>query len=422
MSTLAINPGTRRWSSTARASSRSASRCRLPPTARRRRPPRVPELAQAAAGFVRLGHDDWSVPWSTGRSQRSASGSTPPGGRPARLGVARRRPEPAASAPSPKQRCSTRSSTGSRNTPRSRSGRASTSPATRSAATPGSARPACSAPCADRGVDGKHPLVIIQAPRGAVADLVPYRPAFDITGADIYPISYPPGLHAGTAEQGHQRRRGHHAKIAARRGQQGALDDAPDRLERRRPLTASTRQRAALPSLFQERFMAYQAIVNGARGIVFFGGHLIEIARPSTPGGWNWTFWETCCGRSARARPRGRAGLRCSRPTAARSRSRPARRTSSSITRGTGNYLYLIAVRRGGSDARVAFTGVPRKANGSPLTIGRGALRVRAGPLPPPPLPSRGRVPHGRRGRGEFRDWSRRTTCTSTASTLAPVR
>ena len=28
------------------------------------------------------------------------------------------------------------------------------------------------------------------------------------------------------------------------------------------------------PTLQQERFMAYQAIVNGARGLVFFGGHL----------------------------------------------------------------------------------------------------------------------------------------------------
>jgi hypothetical protein len=30
-----------------------------------------------------------------------------------------------------------------------------------------------------------------------VAQLRPYRPAFDITGADIYPVSYPPGTHAG---------------------------------------------------------------------------------------------------------------------------------------------------------------------------------------------------------------------------------
>ena len=46
------------------------------------------------------------------------------------------------------------------------------------------------------------------------------------------------------------------------------------------------------PSLTQERFMAYQAIVNGARGLVFFGGHLTEVCTPDdAKAGWNWTFW-----------------------------------------------------------------------------------------------------------------------------------
>ena len=38
------------------------------------------------------------------------------------------------------------------------------------------------------------------------------------------------------------------------------------------------------PSLPQERFMAYQAIVNGARGLVFFGGHLTEVCTPDDAG------------------------------------------------------------------------------------------------------------------------------------------
>src|SRR5207247_2045598 len=41
-----------------------------------------------------------------------------------------------------------------------------------------------------------------------------------------------------------------------------------------------------------ERFMAYQAIINGARGLIFFGGHIVaawtaEDARL----GWAWRFW-----------------------------------------------------------------------------------------------------------------------------------
>src|SRR6185312_12102467 len=48
-----------------------------------------------------------------------------------------------------------------------------------------------------RASDPNHPVVITQAPVGTVPQLVPYRPAFDITAADIYPVPYPPGKHAG---------------------------------------------------------------------------------------------------------------------------------------------------------------------------------------------------------------------------------
>ena len=38
--------------------------------------------------------------------------------------------------------------------------------------------------------------------------------------------------------------------------------------------------------------MAYQAIANGARGLVFFGGHLTEVMSPADArAGWNWSFW-----------------------------------------------------------------------------------------------------------------------------------
>src|SRR6266566_4813406 len=47
-----------------------------------------------------------------------------------------------------------------------------------------------------RTIDPDRPVVITQAPLGSVASLVPYRPAFDITGADIYPVAYPPGQHS----------------------------------------------------------------------------------------------------------------------------------------------------------------------------------------------------------------------------------
>ena len=45
-------------------------------------------------------------------------------------------------------------------------------------------------------LDANHPVVIIQAPLGPESDLERYRPALDVTGADIYPVSYPPGTHS----------------------------------------------------------------------------------------------------------------------------------------------------------------------------------------------------------------------------------
>src|SRR5207253_9927139 len=47
-----------------------------------------------------------------------------------------------------------------------------------------------------KALDPDHPVVINQAPLGTAASLTPYRPAFDITGADIYPVAYPPGEHS----------------------------------------------------------------------------------------------------------------------------------------------------------------------------------------------------------------------------------
>src|ERR687885_1771851 len=45
-------------------------------------------------------------------------------------------------------------------------------------------------------LDADHPVVITQAPLGSVKELARYRPAFDVTGADIYPVAYPPGEHS----------------------------------------------------------------------------------------------------------------------------------------------------------------------------------------------------------------------------------
>ena len=103
--------------------------------------------------------------------------------------------------------------------------------------------------------------MIIQAPRGPVSQLVDYRPAFDVTGVDIFPVAYPPGLHCDNGntdisvvgdmtDKMVEASGGKPVWMTLQIAWSGTAlsKDAPDIVPR-------------FPSLPQERFMAYQAIV-----------------------------------------------------------------------------------------------------------------------------------------------------------------
>src|SRR6185437_11164009 len=100
------------------------------------------------------------------------------------------------------------------------------------------------------------------------------------------------------------------------------------------------------PTLSQERFMAYQAIVNGARGLAFFGGHLTQIARPfDAEAGWNWTFWERVLRPLLEELTSDSLAPALVAPNARRAVKASAKDVEL-VTRETGGFLYLIAVRR----------------------------------------------------------------------------
>src|ERR671934_1427720 len=144
-----------------------------------------------------------------------------------------------------------------------------------------------------QALDPDHPVVIVQAPVGTVADLTPYRPAFDITGADIYPVAYPPGEQTG----GPNKDISVVGDVAKTMVAAAGAKPIWMTLQIAWSGTATSKSRPTIvprfPSLPEERFMAYQAIVNGALGLVFFGGHFTQITRPRDARvGWNWTFWD----------------------------------------------------------------------------------------------------------------------------------
>jgi hypothetical protein len=259
-------------------------------------------------------------------------------------------------------------------------------------------------------LDAGHPLVVTHEPISSAASLKPYAAACDITGADIFPVSYPPGTHAQTANRdvsvvGDITKK--LKQVAGARPVWMTLQIAWNGVT---PSKARPNLVPRFPTLLEERFMAYQAIANGARGLFFFGGHLTQVMRPvDAKTGWNWTFWElvlrpllteltSTAVRPALVAPAG-----------------PAVQASAGdvevTTRRAAGMFYVIAVRRGGSTTRVTFSGLPAAPTG-----GQVLFEYAQDPPPPPLDPNQQKFRSVAASRGVFRDWLGRTMPASTAS------
>src|SRR5262249_11657496 len=136
------------------------------------------------------------------------------------------------------------------------------------------------------------PIWIVQAPRGTVEELRAYNATFDIGGVDIYPVSDPPGRHLPATDKNREI---------------SAVGDYTQKMMRvlggRKPLwltlqiafsgTEPPKRPLVFPTLRQQRFMTYEAIINGARGLVYFGGALPPtLSDRDRALGWNWTYWD----------------------------------------------------------------------------------------------------------------------------------
>ena len=251
-----------------------------------------------------------------------------------------------------------------------------------------------------RTVDQDHPVVIIQAPLQPVAKLTPYRPAFDITGADIYPVGYPPGAHSDLPNKDLSVV----GDIARKMVSAAGTKPIWMTLQIAWSGVTPNQQRPGLvprfPSLADERFMAYQAIVSGARGLIFFGGQLTQVMRPRDAQlGWNWTFWEQVL------RP---LVVELTSPSVLPALTAPvagaavgASAADIELTaRQSGATLHVIAVRRGGSTSRVTIGGLPRR-----LTAGQVLFEYTQDPLPPPIRPDKEQFRFVQVANGSFKDW-----------------
>ena len=140
-----------------------------------------------------------------------------------------------------------------------------------------------------RGQDPNHPIWLVQAPRGTVESLKRYHDGWDVGGIDIYPISYPPGVHSLGPNK--------HISMVGdyTRRMREVAQGKPFWMTLQIAFSGVVKPGRTLrfPTFPEQRFMAYQAIANGARGLVYFGGALPQtLNERDKPLGFNWTYFD----------------------------------------------------------------------------------------------------------------------------------
>jgi hypothetical protein len=214
-----------------------------------------------------------------------------------------------------------------------------------------------------RQLDTNHPLALTHAPRGTVASLKRYNVAADITGADLYPVGYPPGLHS----------LGTNKSISMVGDYTKTMMEVADGkmpvwmiLQIAWSGVIKPGKTLRFPTFPEERFMAYQAIINGARGLIFFGGNL-EQAWTSEDAKlrWNWSFWNRVL-RPVIEEIGSKSPLYAA--LTAPASKLPVRLAGADnvefCVREVGETIFLLACKREGATVQVQFTGLPLSVAG----------------------------------------------------------
>jgi len=137
-----------------------------------------------------------------------------------------------------------------------------------------------------------HPVWITQAPRfrgGTIESLRQYDPTYDIGAFDIYPVSYPPGIH-GNLPNKNISVVGDYANLM--REVTGGAKPFWMVLQICWSGVSMPGKTLRFPTFPEERYMTYQSVINGARGLVYFGGNIEACLNDRDKElGWNWTFY-----------------------------------------------------------------------------------------------------------------------------------
>lgn len=216
-------------------------------------------------------------------------------------------------------------------------------------------------------LDPNHPVSINHAPRGSIESLRRYNAACDITGCDIYPISYPPGRHVEDVWTNREI---------------SVVGDYTRRMvevaENKKPVwiylqiawsgVANEGKTLRFPTFPEQRFMTFQAIINGARGIIYFGGQIPSAITPEDAKlGWNWTFWRRVL-RPVIEQIGEKSPLY---PALVAPESKlPVKVRGDGVeycVREVGRDIFLLACKREGHITKAEFSGLPEKLNGGEI-------------------------------------------------------
>jgi hypothetical protein len=137
--------------------------------------------------------------------------------------------------------------------------------------------------------DSNHPIWLVQAPRGTVASLKRYDAGWDIGGIDIYPVSYPSGV-------GNQLPNKELSMVGDwTRTMKEVAGNKPFWMTLQIAFSGVAKPGRTLrfPTFPDQRFMAYEAIINGSRGLTYFGGGIPQTLNERDKAlGFNWTYFD----------------------------------------------------------------------------------------------------------------------------------
>lgn len=209
-----------------------------------------------------------------------------------------------------------------------------------------------------KSLDPLHPVWITQAPRGTIESLKRYDPAYDVGAIDIYPVGYPPGMHSHLPNK--------NLSVVGDYARWMREISGP-----RKPFwmvlqicwsgVVKPGKTLRFPTFPEQRYMVYQSIIQGARGLLFFGGNLEQSLNDrDKPLGWNWTYYERVLKpvldelkpgsplHPALIAPASRIELKAEGAD-----------DIEFLVREAGSRVYVLAAKREGTAAEVKFSGLP---------------------------------------------------------------